>query len=127
MAIIVGSVSKLRTEPSASMGAAGKARRRGGASASSRRRNAASGVQDVLSDGRGFETEPSSIKGVPSLRNIPPVMLTALDDEKSMIEGIDAGADDCVAKSADSGVLEASRSSSTSASTRAMRRPREAS
>ncbi len=40
-------------------------------------------------------------------RDIPLVMLTARDDRDAMIEGIDAGADDYIAKSADFDVLKA--------------------
>ena len=40
-------------------------------------------------------------------RDIPLIMLTARDDRDAMIEGINAGADDYIAKSADFDVLKA--------------------
>ncbi len=47
------------------------------------------------------------IKQAPEWRDIPLVMLTAHDDRTAMIEGINAGADDYIAKSADFDVLKA--------------------
>jgi PAS domain S-box-containing protein len=47
------------------------------------------------------------IKQTPDWRDIPLVMLTARDDRDTMIEGINAGADDYIAKSADFDVLKA--------------------
>ncbi|HEY5208801.1 MAG TPA: response regulator [Stellaceae bacterium] len=47
------------------------------------------------------------IKDTPGLRDIPVVMLTALDDRAAMIEGLAAGADDYIAKSSDFAVLRA--------------------
>lgn len=47
------------------------------------------------------------IKRDPRLREIPLIMLTARDDRDTMIEGINAGADDYIAKSADFEVLKA--------------------
>lgn len=47
------------------------------------------------------------IKKRPEWRNIPLVILTAVDDSRAMIEGMNAGADDCAVKSADFEVLRA--------------------
>lgn len=47
------------------------------------------------------------IKTSPLARNIPLVMLTSRDDDAAMVEGINAGADDYVAKSMDFDVLKA--------------------
>jgi len=47
------------------------------------------------------------IKATPGLRDIPVVMLTALEDRAAMIEGLAAGADDYIAKSSDFAVLRA--------------------
>jgi signal transduction histidine kinase len=47
------------------------------------------------------------IKKRPEWRNIPLVILTSVDDSRAMIEGMNAGADDCVVKSADFEVLRA--------------------
>jgi len=46
------------------------------------------------------------LKADPLRRDIPLVMLTARDDRESMIEGLNAGADDYIAKSADFEVLK---------------------
>ncbi|MCC6575622.1 MAG: response regulator [Planctomycetes bacterium] len=47
------------------------------------------------------------IKGSSALRNVPLIMLTALEGPEAMVAGINAGADDYVAKSADFEVLRA--------------------
>ncbi len=47
------------------------------------------------------------IKATPALRNVPLIMLTASEDQQTMIDGINAGADDYVTKSADFAVLKA--------------------
>lgn len=47
------------------------------------------------------------IKSTPSLRRTPLIMLTALDERESMIEGINAGADDYVTKAASFDVIKA--------------------
>ncbi|MFH0881987.1 MAG: response regulator [bacterium] len=47
------------------------------------------------------------IKGSTVTRNIPLIMLTALEDSSAMIEGINAGADDYILKSSDFEVLKA--------------------
>jgi two-component system, NtrC family, sensor kinase len=47
------------------------------------------------------------VKSVPALRTIPVVMLTALENRAAMIEGLSAGADDCIAKSSEFDLLRA--------------------
>jgi light-regulated signal transduction histidine kinase (bacteriophytochrome) len=47
------------------------------------------------------------IKGSTAWRDIPLIMHTALEEQDAMIEGINAGADDYIAKSSDSEVLRA--------------------
>ena len=47
------------------------------------------------------------IKGTPAWRDIPLIMLTALEEQAAMIESINAGADDYITKSADFEVLKA--------------------
>lgn len=47
------------------------------------------------------------IKAEPAWRDIPLVILTALDESAAMIEGINAGADDYIAKSGDFEILKA--------------------
>jgi DNA-binding response OmpR family regulator len=47
------------------------------------------------------------IKASPATREIPLIMLTAMEDREAMIEGLSTGADDYVLKSSESGVLNA--------------------
>ena len=60
----------------------------------------------VMPEMSGTET-CRRIKQTPAWRDIPLVMLTAHDDRSAMIEGINAGADDYIAKAADFDVLKA--------------------
>jgi two-component system NtrC family sensor kinase len=62
---------------------------------------------DVTMPGIGGLETCRRIKSVPGLRDIPIVMLTALEDRAAMIEGLSAGADDYVAKSSDFDVVRA--------------------
>ncbi|MBD5780254.1 response regulator [Pelagicoccus sp. NFK12] len=53
---------------------------------------------DVMMPGmNGFEV-CQKIRSTPHISEIPIIMITALDDEESMIQGIDAGADDFLSK-----------------------------
>ncbi len=53
---------------------------------------------DVMMPGmNGFEV-CQKIRNIPRVSEIPIIMITALDDEESMIQGIDAGADDFLSK-----------------------------
>ncbi len=61
---------------------------------------------DVMMPGLGGLETAKRIKGTQALREIPLIMLTGKDDREAMIEGLNAGADDYVAKSADFDVLK---------------------
>jgi two-component system, NtrC family, sensor kinase len=62
---------------------------------------------DMLMPGIGGRETCRRVKAVPVLRDIPIVILTALEDSAAMIEGLSAGADDYIAKSSDFGLLRA--------------------
>jgi two-component system, NtrC family, sensor kinase len=62
---------------------------------------------DVLMPGIGGQETCRRVKSVPVMRDIPIVMLTAVDDRDAMIQGLGAGADDYIAKSSDFEVLRA--------------------
>jgi DNA-binding response OmpR family regulator len=62
---------------------------------------------DVMMPGIGGHEACRRIKSVPGLRDIPIVMLTAVEDRDAMIRGLSAGADDYIAKSSDLDVLRA--------------------
>ena len=62
---------------------------------------------DVIMPGIGGQETCRRIKSVPVTRDIPIVMLTAVDDRDAMIQGLGAGADDYIAKSSDFEVLRA--------------------
>jgi PAS domain S-box-containing protein len=62
---------------------------------------------DLIMPGLSGQNTCKRIKQRADWRDIPLVMLTARDDRDAMIEGINAGADDYVAKSADFDVLKA--------------------
>jgi len=62
---------------------------------------------DLLMPGMSGQDTCRRIKERAEWRDIPLVMLTARDDRDAMIQGINAGADDYIAKSADFDVLKA--------------------
>jgi two-component system, NtrC family, sensor kinase len=62
---------------------------------------------DLIMPGIGGLETCRRVKGVPSMRDIPVVMLTALEDHVAMIEGLSAGADDYIAKSSEFNLLHA--------------------
>jgi two-component system, NtrC family, sensor kinase len=62
---------------------------------------------DIIMPGIGGHETCRRIKRVPGLRDIPIIMLTAVEDRDAMIEGLGAGADDYIAKSSDLDVLHA--------------------
>ncbi len=62
---------------------------------------------DLIMPGLSGHETCRRIKATPSLRDIPLVMLTSMEERESMIEGINAGADDYFTKSSDFMVLEA--------------------
>ena len=62
---------------------------------------------DLLMPGIGGQETCRRVKAVPVMRDIPVIMLTALEDREAMIQGLGAGADDYIAKSSDFEVLRA--------------------
>ncbi|KAF0243834.1 MAG: multi-sensor signal transduction histidine [Planctomycetota bacterium] len=62
---------------------------------------------DLLMPGLSGTETCRAIKKNPGWRDMPLIMLTALDEREAMIEGINAGADDYITKSADFEVLRA--------------------
>lgn len=62
---------------------------------------------DLLMPGLSGQETCLRIKAAPSVRDIPLIMLTALDDRNAMIAGLGAGADDYISKSSESEVLKA--------------------
>ncbi len=62
---------------------------------------------DLLMPGLSGKTTCSRIKAAPVVRDIPLIMLTALEDREAMIEGLGSGADDYISKSSEFGVLKA--------------------
>jgi two-component system NtrC family sensor kinase len=62
---------------------------------------------DLLMPGLSGQETCRRIKSAPVLREIPLIMLTALEEREAMIEGLGAGADDYIAKSSDLEVLKA--------------------
>ena len=62
---------------------------------------------DMMMPGIGGRETCRRVKSVPLMRDIPIVILTALEDRAAMIEGLGAGADDYIAKSSDFDVLRA--------------------
>jgi PAS domain S-box-containing protein len=62
---------------------------------------------DLIMPGMSGQDTCRRIKQSTELRDIPLVMLTGRDDRDAMIEGINAGADDYIAKSADFDILKA--------------------
>jgi DNA-binding response OmpR family regulator len=62
---------------------------------------------DLLMPGIGGQETCRRAKTAPGVRDIPIVMLTALEGREAMIQGLGAGADDYIAKSSDFEVLRA--------------------
>lgn len=62
---------------------------------------------DVLMPGLGGEETCRRIKSAPLFRDIPLIMMTALDDRVAMIQGLGSGADDYILKSSDLEILKA--------------------
>jgi two-component system NtrC family sensor kinase len=62
---------------------------------------------DLLMPGIGGKETCRRIKAAPVVRDIPLVMLTALEDRSAMIDGLGVGADDYIQKSSEFGVLRA--------------------
>ena len=62
---------------------------------------------DLLMPGLSGQETCLRIKAAPSVRDVPLIMLTALEDRHAMIEGLSAGADDYISKSSELDVLKA--------------------
>jgi DNA-binding response OmpR family regulator len=62
---------------------------------------------DLLMPGMSGTETCKRVKSLPALRNVPLIMLTALEDPEAVIVGMNAGADDYVAKSVDFEVIKA--------------------
>jgi two-component system, NtrC family, sensor kinase len=62
---------------------------------------------DLLMPGIGGRETCLRVKSVPVMRDIPIIMLTALEGREAMIEGLGAGADDYIAKSNDFDLVRA--------------------
>jgi len=62
---------------------------------------------DLIMPGIGGKETCRRIKSAPVVRDIPLIMLTALEDRAAMIEGLAAGADDYISKSNEMEVLKA--------------------
>jgi DNA-binding response OmpR family regulator len=62
---------------------------------------------DLIMPGIGGKETCRRIKTAPVVRDIPLIMLTALEDRTAMIEGLAAGADDYISKSSEMEVLKA--------------------
>lgn len=62
---------------------------------------------DLLMPGIGGRETCRRVKNASGIRDIPVVMLTAVEDREAMIQGLGAGADDYIAKSSDFDLLRA--------------------
>ena len=62
---------------------------------------------DLLMPGLGGQETCRRIKAAPVIRDIPLLLLTAVEDRETMIEGLATGADDYISKSAEFDVLKA--------------------
>lgn len=62
---------------------------------------------DLLMPGLSGHETCERIKAAPTVRDIPLIMLTALEDREAMIQGLSAGADDFISKSSELQVLKA--------------------
>jgi signal transduction histidine kinase len=62
---------------------------------------------DLVMPGIGGRETCARLKSAPALRDIPVVMLTAVQDREAMIAGLGSGADDYIAKSGDFDLLRA--------------------
>jgi DNA-binding response OmpR family regulator len=62
---------------------------------------------DLLMPGLSGQDTCRQIKAAPGVRDVPLIMLTALEDREAMIHGLGAGADDYISKSSEFEVLKA--------------------
>ena len=70
-------------------------------------RRPAAVIVDGVMPGIGGQESCRRIKASPTLRNTPLIMLTAVEDRRTLIEGLGTGADDYIAKSSEFEVLRA--------------------
>ena len=64
-------------------------------------------LMDLVMPGMGGKEACVRIKAAPGVREIPLILLTAMDDRTAMLEGLSAGADDYISKSSEFEVLSA--------------------
>jgi two-component system, NtrC family, sensor kinase len=62
---------------------------------------------DLMMPGIGGRETCLRVKSVQAMRDVPIIMLTALEDRDAMIQGLSAGADDYIAKSSDLDLVRA--------------------
>ncbi len=62
---------------------------------------------DLLMPGLSGQDTCRRIKEAPAIRDVPLILLTALDNREAMVEGLATGADDYISKSSDFEVLKA--------------------
>jgi len=62
---------------------------------------------DLMMPGIGGRETCIRVKSVPTMRDIPIIMLTAVEDRDAMIQGLSAGADDYIAKSCELDLVRA--------------------
>jgi two-component system NtrC family sensor kinase len=62
---------------------------------------------DLMMPGLGGEETCRRVKAAPMMRDVPLILLTALEGREAMVLGLGAGADDYIAKSSDFEVLKA--------------------
>jgi DNA-binding response OmpR family regulator len=62
---------------------------------------------DLVMPGLGGHETCRRVKAAPMMRDVPLIMLTALEDREAMVAGLSAGADDYIPKSSDFQVLKA--------------------
>ena len=62
---------------------------------------------DLMMPGLSGEETCRRIKSVQIVRDVPLIMLTAVEDRNAMIQGLSAGADDYISKSSEFEVLKA--------------------
>jgi two-component system NtrC family sensor kinase len=64
-------------------------------------------ILDLAMPGMGGREACRRIKGSQGIRDVPLIMLTAVEDRAAMLDGLSAGADDYISKSSDFEVLKA--------------------
>jgi two-component system, NtrC family, sensor kinase len=62
---------------------------------------------DLLMPGLSGQDTCHRIKAAPTVRDVPLIMLTSLDDREAMLQGLSAGADDYISKASEFEILKA--------------------